>query len=584
MIDFMANEFYIQKQSGTYSELLEAYGLANLINEILLRTNRQGYKITIKDKQHSYLVKTNIDLTDALIQNLNYFQIIKFIKKDTLTKIPPDIEFFDYPENKAAFDNYKKLFKEIESDKNKSVEEKKQARKLLIMQKESEFGTKIDTEFDVYREIKLNPYVSFTKLHENFHQNQNNFSLLVGAILSYYSSQSIPELGFSLSEKKPTAQQLYNPNQGKGLNKGKANNASMSNIDGFWISETMKISGALSFMVCQYVKSGSSYDLKIYVPEFNEISLSEGKRLILNFKKYLRSASPLKLDVLNSLNFTIKFIQLTPEYTGKVVKTLHGLHSVYQKDLGQNKAVANISFIRTPDFVSYNNQAEGQEWLEILEDQRNLISSIKEQGDAIQGLQEYRNFLGSSGASALKYFTAFSFWYAIYLMQQLAKNNTYIRTFKIEYLTKFYKNMNTKELNITEIINNEGFQAIAKAIRKSTVTLQYTPKEHRKFEIRYGLAQQLQNKSKSKNDLATFIGEFISTYNAETSRNAEKNGGQASRANVKDDDLNKFYSLLESNSPRLVGALLASYGFALNKKETQINEEIDEEGVDQEEN
>ncbi len=574
----MAKEFYIQKQSGTYAETLEAFGLANLLNEILARNHRQGYKITIKDKGQSYLVETNIDITDNLIQNLSYFQIIKFIKKEVTTEIPQGInDYFDYPKNKTEQDRYKKLYKEIESDKTKTGDEKKQARKALNEQKLSEFGISIDAEYDVYREIKLNPYASFTKLFENFHQNQNHFHSLIKAILDYYSSQQIPNLNFNLIDKKPTAQQLYNPNQGKGLNKSKANNASMGNIDGFWISETMKISGALSFMVCQYVKSGSSYDLKIYVPEFNEISISDCKRLVLEFKKYLKSTSPLKLDILNSINFTINFIRQTPIYTGKVCKTIKGFHCVYQKDLGQNKAVANISFISTPDFVSYTTQLEGQEWIEILESQRNLIYNIKEQGDAIQGLQEYRNFLGSIGASALEYFIDFSYWYAGYLMQQLTKGNKFVRTFKIDYLTKFYSNMDTKELNLVEIIQDDGFQAIAKAIRKSTVTLQYTPKEQRKFEIRYGLAQQLQNKAKSKEDLATFIGEFIGTYNAETARNAEKNGGKAFRANVKDEELIKFYSLLDNYSPRLVGALLASYGFALNKKEAKESEELEDE-------
>lgn len=580
----MAKEFYIQKQSGTYAETLEAFGVASLLNEIFIRNKQQGYKITIKDKEQSYLVETNRDVTDDSIQELTYFQIIKFIKKDANDVIPEGInDYFDYPRNKAQQDRYKKLFKEIESDKTKTVDEKRQARKALNEQKLSEFGVSTDAEYDVYREIKLNPYASFTKLFDNFHQNQNHFHSLIKAILNYYSSQQIPNLDFNLIDKKPTAQQLYNPNQGKGLNKSKANNASMGNIDGFWISETMKISGAFSFMVCQYVKSGSSYDLKIYVPEFNEISISDSKRQVLEFKKYLKSASPLKLDILNSLNFTINFIRHTPTYTGKVRKTIKGFHSVYQKDLGQNKAVANISFISTPDFVSYTNQDEGLEWIEILESQRNLISNIKERGDAIQGLQEYRNFLGSVGASALEYFIDFSYWYAGYLMQQLTKGNKFVRTFKIDYLTKFYSNMNTKELNLCEIIQNEGFQAIAKAIRKSTVTLQYTPKEQRKFEIRYGLAQQLQNKAKSKEDLATFIGEFIGTYNSETARNAEKNGGKAFRANVKDEELIKFYCLLDSNPPRLVGALLASYGFALNKKEAKETEELDAE-TEQDEN
>ena len=293
---------------------------------------------------------------------------------------------------------------------------------------------------------------------------------------------------------------------------------------------------------------------------------------MLEFKKHLKSTTPIKLDILNSLDFTMKFIQTTPEYKGKISKTIHGFHSVYQKDLGQNKAVANISFINTPDFIEYSSKEGGLSWIEILQGQRNLISNIEELGDSIQALQNYRNFLGSNSTNALGYFNQFSTWYSGYLMQQLTKNNKFVRTFKVEHLNKFYNYMDN---NLSEIIQNEGFKSISSAIRKSTVSLQYTPKDKRKFEIRYGLAQQLQNKSKSKTDLATFIGEFIGTYNSETGRNAEKNGGKALRANVKDAELVMFYEILDKYPARLVGALLTSYGFALSVKEKN-NEEVQE--------
>jgi hypothetical protein len=112
------------------------------------------------------------------------------------------------------------------------------------------------------------------------------------------------------------------------------------------------------------------------------------------------------------------------------------------------------------------------------------------------------------------------------------------------------------------------------------VTLQYTPKDQRKFEIRYGLVQNLQNKSKSASDLAEFIGEFIATFNAETARYAEKTG-TVLRANIRDNELTQFYELLDKYPSNVVGALLASYGFALTEKEAiktddEISAAIDE--------
>ncbi len=584
-------EFKIYKTSGTYSELLEAYGLANLLDEIHTRNETIGVKITIEDNGGFYRINLNKPLTDEIVNSLKYFPIFKFIKKGNETVIPEGvIDYYDYTEQKKLIDNYKERFNAIDKNKTLTQEQKRQSKKDLNKEKLSEFGKKIDPEFDVYREIQGNPYASFTKLFENFHLHQKEFCILIKEILYTYSQQQNEKRAFKLKDENPTAQQLYNPFQGKGLNKSKANNASMGNLNSNWVSESMKISGALSMMVCQYVKVGSSYDLKIFVPEFNQISYNQSKQILFDFKKNLKSASPVKLDIINIIDLSHKFIQRTPEYNkGKIKDTIKGFHAAYLKDLGQNKAVANLVFINTPDFIEYKTKEEGREWIEILEEQKRIISGIEELGDSIQGLQAYRDFLGSTGQLAIDKFNKFSYWYGNYLTQAISKEKYYVRPFQTETLNKFYINMDTQELNLTEIIKNDGFQAVATAIRKSTISLQYTPKDQRKFEIRYGLAQQLQNKSKSKEDLATFIGEFIGVYNAETGRFAEKNEKKpeppkAPRATVKDGELLEFYQLLDKNSPRLIGALLSSYGFALTSRENVPNQSDNDSEFDNEEN
>jgi len=269
-------EFKIYKTSGTYSELLEAYGLANLLDEIHTRNETIGVKITIEDNGGFYRINLNKPLTDEIVNSLKYFPIFKFIKKGNETVIPEGvIDYYDYTEQKKLIDNYKERFNAIDKNKTLTQEQKRQSKKDLNKEKLSEFGKKIDPEFDVYREIQGNPYASFTKLFENFHLHQKEFCILIKEILYTYSQQQNEKRAFKLKDENPTAQQLYNPFQGKGLNKSKANNASMGNLNSNWVSESMKISGALSMMVCQYVKVGSSYDLKIFVPEFNQISYNQ---------------------------------------------------------------------------------------------------------------------------------------------------------------------------------------------------------------------------------------------------------------------------------------------------------------------
>lgn len=217
--------------------------------------------------------------------------------------------------------------------------------------------------------------------------------------------------------------------------------------------------------------------------------------------------------------------------------------------------------MQVPDFIEIGTEDEKAGWIEILEEQRQIIGSIDELGSTIQGLMWYRDFISGSDLNS---FFRFSFWYGTYLSNQLS-NRKYARAFTVESLNKFYMSMDTK---LREVVENKGFVAVAKAIRQSTVNLQYTPKENRKYEVRYGVAQALQVKSKTPEDLAEYIGEFIATYNAETARQTEKSG-QALRANVREDELTEFYSLLDKFSSKLVGAMLASYGFALSAKKQE---------------
>jgi hypothetical protein len=574
-------EFFIDKNSNTYAETLETYGLAHLVDEILTRANTPNRKVEITDMGVYYYIKPSQAITEEMLSKIGYFQVIKFLKKQSDTEVPADIgnNFYDYPNQKKEFDAIKEARNKISTDKKMKPEEKKE--KLLALNNlfESEFGKKLDEAFDVYKNIVDNHYEGYIKAHSILHNNQRHFDSLLKEILDFYSItpnvlQKVKR-EFKIDEKL-TAQQLYSPNQGKGLNKNKADNANMTNLDSYWVQELMKIAGALQMMICRLVKVGSIYDLKIFVPEYKHILWSKSKELMLEFKRQLKSYSPIRLDILNILNFSINFIQRSPEFTGRLKNTINGFHSVYQKKLGKKRAVINIAFIEVPDFIEIKDKQSANQWIEILNSQKNIISSIKEQGDAVQGLLAYRNFL--SGGD-LQSFFKFCNWYSVYLMQALGKEQYYIKPFKIETLNLFYMNMDNENLNLSEIIANEGFKAVAQAIRKSTVSLQYTPKDARKFDIRYGLAQEIQNKSKSKIDLATFIGEFIATYNAETAKVAEKNGGRAFRSNVKDKELEQFYNLLDKHPSRLIGALLASYGFALEAKEigkedeTEIQEE-----------
>lgn len=560
----MYSKFKVKKGTGTYSNTIEAFGLANLLNEIQSRTELNRPKLWIEDKGLFYELTSKPAIQLEQIQELSYFPLFQYVIRDSSETF--DENYFDYPKQrdlkKERQELIQKAYKEF-AGKDKSDQLKQKLKEIERIYSEEK---KIYPELDVYSQVATNNnFEVFKKLYNNFYLNKSSFQILVSYILDYYSDdQTIKsKKGFQSFNEKVTALQIYNPNSGKGQNRPKASGSGAKGLDSSWISETMKISGALTNMLCQLVKVGSSYDMKVVVPDFKKTEYNLQRQIVLSFKKNIKGNTPLKIDILNLLILNKQLIENTDEYKGfKARNILTGLHSTYQKDLGQNKAVVNISELQTPDFIEFDIEDEAKDWVELLKEQINIIGSIEELGDATQGLIAYRTFLTSSHFPS---WAKFIFWYAVHIMSNFSRNK-YALPFKVTSLNKFLKNMNMTEFKIAEIISNEGFQKVAYAIRKSTVTLQYTPKDQRKFEIRYGLAQTLQNKSKSATDLAGFIGEFISTFNAETARYAEKNG-TAPRANIRENELSLFYGLLDKYPSKVVGALLASYGFALTEKE-----------------
>lgn len=569
----MYKTFHIPKEAGTYADTLEAYGVAHLLMK-MFESQALSNEVTINDKGIYFELILRKAITVEMIDKLKYFQVVKFIQKDEKNRVPEHIgqDFYNYPLQKELRDLKKSELTKIRNELK--GEEYYLSKKKIEQKYQSEIVAQpLIDEYDVVAQLaNSNNYNAFFKVYQNININRSKFKILIIEILNFYTKKSIPLVSdftqliknkeIVLSEKgKVTLLSLLNPDKGKGLNKVKATGLSTTNKKGNWIQETMKINGALNFgMICQLIKIGSrSYDMKVFVPAFSEMKLYEKMQIMKAFKRTAKSNTPIKLDIVNTLKIIELFLNKSEKTERRKVKDfLLGLHSVYQKDLGQNKAVVNIAFLQTPDFIDLEDK---EDWLVIIDDQKRLMNGITEQGDAMIGLLAYRKFL--NGSDINEYFK-FNYWYATYLMHELSnKKQTYVATNKIETLNKIFTLM---DISFKEIIENEGFQSVAAAIRKSTVSLQYTPKDQRKFDVQYGLAQKLQNKSNSKGDLIAFVGEFVAKYNSDTARQYEKTK-QALRANVKDKELVAFFELADNVESKVLGAMLAAYGFALNKKE-----------------
>ncbi len=603
-------KYYINKGSGFYQDTLIMYGFARLVDMIVNSNRNEKNEILLKDKGLYYeVILEEHTLVEEDIDNfcrnpqIGFDYIFQESKKGTKMPIHPKTKNLLKLNTIDIQKEWAKL-----KDKSNDNSEKKQT---------------VTPDFSIYALFSHFSIEFLSKQHEagstqggmftrTFLQiflNQDKFKNFLNAIFQQFSKPNIFDevefnknafpkkdtdnntieylkIGKSHKIEETTHNQLISPPSSKGINSNKPRLGELSGNPNTFI-EYLKLLGCFEGM---FNIGGSSdfEDHRIYVIAPKEIHLSMLRVVKKAFKKTFFSGSTIKGDIFSELMFSKELLQHVKEVENSFSFSFEDIYSpsnyingfhvchymTIKKSPPKKHAPINLAYLGIPSFINTNNGKDVDKWISILNDLISISRSIKgslkneESGDAITGLNKLRNFLSTS---KIESFLDFQIWYGAYLMFAFNKKNQdrqwFVKTFKTDTLNKIFNNMSIKDFKISEITSNEGFQKVAYAIRKSTVTLQYTPKEQRHFEIRYGVAQSLQNKSKSAPDLAAYIGEFIGLYNSETARKAELSKGY--RKIVREDELNEFYTLLDNYPSKVVGALLASYGFALEEKEAE---------------
>ncbi|MEK7280794.1 MAG: hypothetical protein AAB037_00375 [Chloroflexota bacterium] len=128
---------------------------------------------------------------------------------------------------------------------------------------------------------------------------------------------------------------------------------------------------------------------------------------------------------------------------------------------------------------------------------------------------------------------------------------------------------------LLDIIQEPGFEAMARAVRQATVTAQNKKAREKSGgekvwrEVRYELLHDLNRTRKVPGSaFIECVAEFLSRYNYENARHREQTGNlQSAPANVSDEEFRSFVSLVDQYGAPTVGALLAAYGSCKEKWE-----------------
>lgn len=547
-------KFYIVKESRTFADSLECFGLSRVLKMIIIKiSGDEDDDLLIEDKGCYFELTSDVDiLEEDMTKHIGFLDLMPYVSKKNEDVKNLQHSFINYDNEKEINDNFYKLKGEERKNSQNSPR----------------------PDYDI---IRL--YSGMDSCREFFRDlrkfNNNNFSKLLSYIFKYYTSESgkrndvIGELSEFMKKegikiKNVNALQEINPDKGKGANRTKADSIRPEAYKNMiWLRQLIRFIGGWQGMISKYFnKDHANYSIvprKVYVDYMNTV--------FIDFKKSIYGKISVQTDILMLLNLTEKLILHHEDYyeSWNLFMPSHvisGLQFAYYKNLGQKPAVTNIGFLGIPDFITLKNKMEADKWLNILNEHQERIRRIDgKHSSNIKMLQNYRDFISIANFGS---FFEFSYNYAKFLIFSIHEGKYRIKPFSITNMEELMKS----DEKFEAIFSNEGFKAIANAIRNSTIV----PIIHgNKKDIVFGLSNKLRIASRNKSSLVTEISEFIQKYNEYIM--LKNYHDEIHNKYVTTKDLEEFYKLLDSdNSSQVITGMLVAFGYANNSKTEGSNE------------
>lgn len=565
----MRNQFEVPCLTRTYADTLLALGLAETLERL------GGGEVTIRFGGDRYTLEAENAVED--MTGRAYIPLFDTIRAP---KEPDEGQTRNYEALKAHRERFFKLPREMRLPQNLPEGYAPPSPDYSLM----------SSLVDLLKPMAQSSYSKTAKT-----LRRGNFGLYLEAALRAFSEFSSEPLdgvewlkqkaGKDKIELFTSAVMVFNPMSGKGMNSDKPNSIGMGSLDSPIIFEMLKYSGW--WVGAHAATPKKTKDLKVLVVSPKEIQNDVLRRVMQQFRTNFYSAGSVQIDVLAALKLTevlLKSHESQEVFFDNPRQVIDGFHTAYFQNLGSAKGVSNLSFIGLPGWIAVADEEDCREWLKVVDEHRRVLSRLDESRSEAHGLLEhYRDFLS---LGLLEHFLEFLVDYGAYAIQQLDRSKT-----QFDRPTWFYTGNLRRVLMgfddgqgkpLKPILDNQGFQNIAAAIRRSTRNALYAkiskaPKrsDEYKYEVRYGLAQELKRKAIYPEEFAAALGEFVTEYMAENYRAAEREKRQ--RPAVTTADLEQVISLMDTHNPTTVAMLLIAYGYA---KDTESKEQDSEPTLD----
>ena len=577
--------YYVPKQTGTYADVLMAYGLAVLLDRLAEQAKKAWAKprIEIVDVGSHYLVSLSEPVQEEWIRDGLFFQSpAAFL---TNRRTDPDAVPSDTPTRDvdATWEQVQKsrstLWREgvQGSDLERQLEDEKPPHDWMVV---AFLGDGRMQALSAYNRIVAQWATSRGLAAEHVRTILAMFARPDGeredALQAW--GKMAKRRGLRVQE---TAAQLLNPHQGKGLNQPKANALRMDNIkDRPWLEEFLKAVGLWFCLAPRRVVDVG--DWKAYVVAPLRIDLQASREAMKQFNHYLwnerrRDETSLKADITSLLLFARAWLDYVeaadqddmdfdadPE-AAVPERVVAGFYVAQFKLLSRNAyTMVNFSFLNLPRWTGTpQTRADVLALRDVIDEHLEVIRRIDEgHSDGYNLLLLYRDFIAGNNWDA---FFDFSAGYSHEIIQRLNEGVRWVPTFSTSNLRRLIMNSNKPLL---PIVQNPGFRNVAYAIRHSTVIPQSRKARglDNLYEIRYGLGTELKRKATVRDDFVAALSNFMHSYNRENAQVLE-NAGKQMRKDLRTTDIEEVVGLVDEYGSEVVANLLVAFGYAREPRE-----------------
>ncbi len=575
-MDNALQAFCIPKNTGTHADIFAAVGLADLlaslphISSIQLTENGAWFNVQLSEP-----------LTKDDLRRIPQTPGYPFLKTNEKVKVPPGaIDPVDYKAEKAKANRRKQALAQKDRKGRNAIDAETQQ---LIQQEQLRDDWRLLQVLNTLQGDETS-----NKVHETIvRRKPEQFYKELNSAIEVFSNKSSSDLDWTVSTV-----QLFTPIAAKGYSRLKPDSTDRNDkskeqwADPF--VEWLKYRGYFR-VACPFFQGPKAEHIRLLCPVPHDISF----RVFELVARKLRSAGvyggPPKMDALAVLKLAELLVRHSEEYHDAGAEVFPGL-SLTEKSpaeaisgvmvtnyqsLGNAKAVSAMSTIALPGWFPLANRRDAEVCLAILDEHQKVIRGLQDDhSDEIGLLVTYRRFLEKRGEAAIWSLVEFMEHYGAFVMRangtRLTGRIRWTPRFTDEYFRRIL--MGTNE-PLLQIINDPGFEAVARAVRQSTVTAQNKKarKENVWREVRYDLLHDFHRTRKVPG--SAFIErlmEFVSRYNYENARRRETTKNpKAAPANVSDEELKSLIALVDRHGASIVGALLTAYGSCKEKWEPE---------------